>query len=103
MNISAFSATKIGIIGLILDDELTADRAICNYTVSLLEHININAENGEKQIISNIGSLPCAVKVSIVNMYRKVFRRSIYLLWYVPLTNITFRNSRQIMKRQKHI
>ncbi len=48
VNISAFPAAKIGIIGLILDDELTADGTICNYTVSLLEHININAKNGEK-------------------------------------------------------
>ena len=74
VNISAFSAAKIGIIGLILDDELTADGTICNYTVSLLEHININAENGEKRIIGNISSLPSPVKVRVIDMYRKIGR-----------------------------
>ena len=74
MNISAFSAAKIGNVDPIFDNELTADRTICHHTVSLLEHININAENGKKRIIGNISSLLCAVKVRVIDMYRKIGR-----------------------------
>ena len=43
VNISALLTAKIGIVDSVFDNELTADRTICNYTVSLFEHININA------------------------------------------------------------
>ena len=90
VNITALLTAKIGIVGLVLDNELSADSTICNYAVSLFQHININTENGKERIIGNISCLPSAVKVRVIDMYCQIGGRSIYLLRYVPITNIAF-------------
>lgn len=103
VNVAAFLTAKVGIVGFVLDYQLSADSTVRNYAVSLFEHINVNAENGKERVIGNIGCLPSAVKVRIIDMYRQIGGRSVYLFGNVPIPHIRFGYCREITKRQEHI